>query len=451
MDSLPITRDFFCRLETKWDESVAARPFIALAAIVTVAVLPILLLCDAARSAYLSYILGVPSRDYDYFYSTKIFSTYQEQLHQFIQSEVKKNPKLASLDLVQWIENGPKDPETHFKGVVARVRKLVRMKDRLALETAQFVERFCKWIYTGPKLLNAMSDWLKIQAPEEEIDLLYKKLGAQTRFQGQVFQDYLPYDPRALGDAPSLFFNIGTTQVIRTPAVTRDLERTMLGTLKKAEIVEEFEGFLESYEKEGKHHLYVNLMAHGGGSEQLRNEALIDLERKLKATLHLVHLSKDCSFYHQSHSFSGLENAAQFKQVFIDQMFGVNPAFKWPSVWDQKRTKEICQEAIDRVHQNHFESKETLSREERCDFIELVYTEIIEALILSTKPASCNVSCRSCVDRGAVNLSLLYAKTQPKSPLTLATIALTPAMLSQGRMMLPHRMHRLRTALARLS
>lgn len=462
--SCSITRNAFFYLENKWDESPKLRPLVLLAAAVAAVASPLLLLADGARWAYRSWIKKIPSTDYHYFYSTEIFSRYLEQLKEYIGNELKDHPGLQSLDLVKWVQGAVSNRETFHQGFVSQVRNLVNQKETLDPEISQFVQRFCAWIYTGATLLPAMTEWIKGHMTEEEkerlaggkthefIRDLHTQWGCKAQFQGETFQDYRPYDPRILGDTPSSFFKVHDTQIIRTPAVTADNKRSFFGTLTKASIVEEFRGFLQHYQQEKKTHLYINLMA-PTGSEKVRTNALEDLEKENKIVFQLVTLSKDSSFYHQTDPFARKDNAEFFKKDFIEQMFGNSPHFHWPISWDLPETKEFCRQAVETIHEKYFNSSNVLKIEQRRDFIELAYTEIIETLLVHKKPASCNISCRSCVDRGAANLSLLYAKTPSTKEAkeeTLVTIALAPAIIAQSRLMLTHRMKRLHTALGRL-
>jgi hypothetical protein len=412
---------------------------------------------DLVRSAYRAAI-GTPSLDYHYFFSTPLFSAYREQLANYIEREVGDHPGLANLSVVQSVRKGLDSPEA-YKGFVNELRKLVKSKGSLDGESAAFVERLCCWIYTGPQLMPQMIEWLQKQlTPTEKARLadgpihstiqdLHARLGKEPQFKGDVFQDYRPYDPRFLGDTPSHFFKVYSTQIIRTPAITRDEKRSFFGHLTESAVVEEFQGFLDGYRRDGKTHLYVNLMA-PHGSEGLRTKAIADLEVANPDQLQLMNLSKDCPFYHQTGKFLSQNNAIEFKRSFCAELFENKEYFRWPTSWDRARTKTLVERAIDDVHQNQYQSKSNLSLEERRSFIELAYTEIITAMLSQFKPTSCNLSCRSCIDRGAANLALLYAKTEPGlSNETLATIALAPAMIAQSRPMLGHRMERLVPAL----
>jgi|GEM_PF-5165646 len=460
-----ITRNTFFHLEQKWDSHPEFRPLVILAATVALVATPIFLSADVIRSIYRSCIKEIPSSDYHYFFSTPIFSDYEKQLRQFIKNETDNLPMLADLDLVRWISKPIKDKHLFYQGVLLRLRALVHQKTMLDPEIAEFTERACCWIYTGSNLLPTMTDWVKGHMNDEEkrglsygkihevIKNLHSRWKLDARFQGEIFQDYRPYDPRYLGDTPSFFFRVGDTQIIRTPAITRDKGRSFWGTLNEASIVEEFLGFLQHYKRQEKVHLYVNLMA-SHGSEKIRNKALEDLESKYSNVFHLITLSKDCIFYHQTDRFAHQNEAELFKKDFINQMFNDSSAFHWPVSWDRDETKIRCLEAIEKVHANYFGSASLLNLEQRRRFIELAYTEIIESFLVENKPATCNISCRSCVDRGAANLSLLYAKThplkKPESRETLAVMALAPAMIAQSRQMLDHRMFRLSEALDQL-
>lgn len=463
--SCTITKNAFYHLEQKWKEKPLLRPLILLAGVITVVVTPLLLLADLTRWAYRSHIQKIPSADHHYFYSSPICSHYSEQLKSFIEKEVAQHPSLATLDLVEWVKKAKGSNESIYQGTLLRLRALINQKETLPSETVEFVERFCHWIYTEANLLPSMTQWIKGNLDSEDqqnlrtlplsntISILHKKWGSDPRFQGEVFQDFRPYDPRLLGDTPSHFFKLHNTQIIRTPAVTKDEKRSFFGTLNQAAIVEEFKGFIQHCEKHNRNHLYVNLMAKVG-SEKMRTEALEELE-KTSPALQLINLSKDCSFYHQNGPFASEESSRSFKKTFLNQMFGDNPAFHWPLSWDLETTKAQCEEAIERVHHKYFNSSTNLSRAQRQDFIEIAYAEIVETLLQENKPVTCNISCRSCVDRGAASLSILYAKTHKlqdvPSKETLLTITLAPAMLSQNRQMLSHRKSRLITALKVLS
>jgi hypothetical protein len=317
-------------------------------------------------------------------------------------------------------------------------------------EHPAFTKKLCHWIYTGPHLLPAMQEWLISHMNSQEqqqfdIDQIYRRWQKLPAFQGEIFAEHRPYDPRLLGDTPSALFNIGATQIIRTPAITTEGSRTFFGTLTQSRIAEEFLGHLDYCRCENKTHLYINLMA-PYGSEKVRTEALLDLETQQGDLFHLLTLSKDCSFYHQTGPFKTMESAQTFKEAFLHELFH-GRAYHWPRAWDLKEAETLCEQAIEETHSAHFPSQTALSFDERRTFIELAYTCIIEKLILHYQPTICNISCRSCVDRGAASLSLLYRKTHPNDRATFATLALGPAIFAQSRLMLSHRFERLAHAL----
>jgi hypothetical protein len=133
--------------------------------------------------------------------------------------------------------------------------------------------------------------------------------------------------------------------------------------------------------------------------------------------------------------------------------------FYWPKkVLEGHAWKEECEMICENVHQAFFEGKETLTRQERLDFIELVYADIIYALADILQPSTLNLTCLSCIDRGASSLSLLYlhklkrekAILDPAQVKKTIALALGPALLAQNRPPEKGRVDRLSSAAKKL-
>ena len=254
------------------------------------------------------------------------------------------------------------------------------------------------------------------------------------------------------GDVPDLFdaqnfgnipFSLGKVQLdqnhevkmIRMPCVTKDVSRCNLKDVDKVEIIEEFEFFLNALTANNKKHLYVNLMVRHVGNQKMRTEAIENLRHRHKDSLVVMTLDKDSNFYHQKGEFSS-ENcsASDFKRIFMDRLSDKNGDFLLPD----SLTVECNEAILESVHDEIYQGKDVLSREERLNFIEHVYCNLIEKVAKDHHVSSMNTSCLNCIDRGqsqAFNfLSVMREKKKRIiSDQELNAILLAPAVLVANR------------------
>ncbi len=427
-----------------------------LAQSVALVAIPLLLIGDVIHY----FVRSTHVSDFHRLFSSPLFDDYVNQMKQWVEasllrhSSIKQDAKVA--DLVNWITEPqvlftPKRKQAFHQGVLDRVRFLVREKNQLPeSEKAKWIEEFCAWLYTGVHLNHALSAFtLEITDPSLAFDLAkqYAHLQKQKHFNGLLEIPRL-YDPHYLGDIPSVLFTLPNplqTQMIRSPNVTQDTQRTLTGDLTHAVVVEEFRGFLDDCRRKGKVHIYCNLMERQYGSEQIRSSAIEQLEQEYPGTFHVITLDKNSYFYSQIQEHLSLSDTAEFKKTFLDHLFAPEGAFTWSKnlgdAW-----KQTCQAILDQLHHEHFHNQATLSQTERHNFIEIAYLYLLEAAIEQLQAHSCNVSCRSCIDRGAAFLAEHYGKTtQLKSPQQhnqCLAFALAPAILAQNRLIQKERLDR---------
>lgn len=503
--------DSFFLNQRKRVEIFAKKTVVACAYLVAAVATPVLLVMDVGV-----HILGKAGihlikpyfADFHYFYTSNLYDVHFDQFKKFIETYVQeKGEKLGyqgktphetnsfsnkGLALIDSILHPPSlhneaSKRTFHQKLLEQLRELVSQKKEpldspQAKEMAQFIEDLCEWIYTGPKLMPEMIQFMESLLSAEEIQQLmkanqkelptvisqfYQRLSENPRLSG-IDESTRLYDPRYLGDLPSFFYSYKVqsqdkmsckkVKVIRTPNVAKDVERDHSGKLLQVEIVEEFRGFLDSYQKNKKIHVYFNLMQRGG-SEGIRSRAIEDLETEYPEAIHVITLTRDFDFYRQKGNFVNLNNGDDFKKRFIEEMFNKNGAdshFHWSPALGSNWQEE-CSKLLDTVHAKYFKDKAELTREERLDFIEITYTEIIEMIVSKLQPDSMNDSCKSCIDRGAAALAEQYIKrNQAQTNMSdskrkkLMTIALAPAILAMNRVMQKERMERFQTAAQRL-
>lgn len=435
-------------------------------------------------------------------FDSPIMDAYILQLDAHINESLKRYPVLSTLttgeaknelekltlELISLIHNF----KSKFKrGVDARqfhqqfVRKLRELVDKknvekastrpATLEAIQFIESLSAFVYTGFNLMPAFKKLLAETIPAGAISELEAQSSSYTlpdwiliRYMllKRQFPDPIQsaskemFDPRKLGDLPSVFFEFPAggkkVTIIRTPAVVKDqLRDNKTGDLLRAQVTDEFIGFLDDLRRNKKTHLYVNLMNPKRPAELTRTECIEEMQKKYSDTINVMTLSKDSDFYRQSGEFSeDSVSFSDFKEQFLTEMFNGSGSFRWPAALTGNAWVSKCSAALDKVHKDHFKSCSEMDQSTRKDFIEIAYIEIIEAAMEHLKPDSCNVSCLLTVDRGAATLSELYIKSCKKDNAELnaeqkknvAAMMLIPAILSENRTMEVDRMNRFFTA-----
>lgn len=424
--------------------------------------------------------------DFHYLYESKIFESYLLQLQNFVQKEWNQhveNHEATSFEkkghaLIQLILNPPQlndegaKRQFHQK-ILTDLRHLrnelqtISPTEKKDVEgMCRFINELCEWIYTQPMIMNEMVEFIKKHLSDKENEQLenasmgellplmnqfYQRLRFSSKFQGIDESELRLYDPHFLGDIPSVLFSylisapneseVKKVKIIRTPVITRDLVRNGNGKIEKALIVEEFTGFLESYAKKNKSHVYINLMERSH-SEGVRSKLIENLEAEYPQTFHVITLAKNSDFYRQRRAYAALDNGSEFKKNFMKEMFSKNKRnhYHWSPALGSTWEKE-CKELLDGVHSRYFNDQETLNQKQRLDFIEIAYAEIIDKIFVKLEPDTANLSCKSCIDRGAERLALQYLKANRAQDMNqthreeLVAIILAPAILAMNRVL----------------
>lgn len=177
-----------------------------------------------------------------------------------------------------------------------------------------------------------------------------------------------------------------------------------------------------------KRHLYVNLMKREG-LEAPYTFAIESLENS-EPSFAAVTLDKNSDFYWQQGEFPKKSDA--FKKEFYKQMVDPKGSYYWSkhlkANWDTE-LKSI----LDKVHQNFFKQKPELSLEERQDFIELTYLEILDHLVAVLQPDSMNITCKHAIDRGPSLAVLWQLKRGYADENEAAALLLAPPLLMHNR------------------
>lgn len=470
----------------------------AIALTLSVVVLPVFILLEQiyCLGKKIYQIKNPLLPDFHFAFSSSVFRNYAEQLRFFVDQKLSANIALArlvdennqtenkfdhfSLELISCIlknKNKFSDVESQIifhQTVLGHLRSAIEASGEgvTNLDLQSFITDLCEWMYAEVDLRDAMKEFVfgpigkasKLDSrtlTSQAIEKTYDVLNKNSAFKGVDESALRLYDPHYLGDTPSVQYKItGNTgkqvKVIRTPVVTRDLKRDRTGQIVSTEPVPEFIEFLKAYQSKGKTHLYVNLMQRKG-SEGIRSKQIEAIESIYPKVLKVICLDKDSNFYWQKWEHcTNTMNAEDFKNIFFDKMFKENNScFYWSKNLDSDDLMRKTKAIFEKVHARYFKEMVVFNNPARLDFIELVYAHLLDQLIKEMEPETCNISCKSCIDRGASSHGLQNLISQSNespegNPVEeIAAFIFAPALLSMNRLIQYPRIPRLISAIKR--
>lgn len=254
------------------------------------------------------------------------------------------------------------------------------------------------------------------------------------------------FDPNLLGNIPYQTFTLESKHgksitVFRCANLTMDEERVG-NNLTKSNAGQQFNLFFDAYSREGKKHLYINLMKRKmpNENESIRSQVIENLEADYPGALNVVSLDRNSSFYFQSYPYLNLNQSNDFKNQFKKHLKN-DKFYYWSKNVDVQDLHKEIDAIIEHIHHTYFQSAESLSLDKRQAFIELAYCMIIDTLIAKVEPDSCNFSCKSCIDRGGITNATMYLYYLIKKQRTikpeqfnyLQYLTLLPALLVGNR------------------
>lgn len=245
------------------------------------------------------------------------------------------------------------------------------------------------------------------------------KAGKHFKKSKTTFSD----DSYTEGNLPFLQFTLPNhTQVIRMglPIIETSYLQNLILT---PSLNPEFIAFVRLQ----KRHLYVNLMKREG-LEGPNSWAIESLEKK-EPSFAAVTLDKNSDFYWQQGDYPS--NSEAFKQIFYDKMMDPQGAYYWSIHLDSWKSQ--LKSILEKVHHKYFNQKLELSNQERQDFIELSYLEILDQLVDLLQPDSMNITCKHAIDRGPSLAVLWQLKLGLGSENEIAALLLAPPLLMHNR------------------
>ncbi len=220
------------------------------------------------------------------------------------------------------------------------------------------------------------------------------------------------YDPLGQDNLPAQLYTVVSDQMhitcLRVPCPARQ------EYISKAELAEEFYGFLRSIgsERRNQTHLLINLQDRTSWQEHARCVALEELQKKAEfsKSLVVVTLPKNGDFYMQSGTYVNVNDAKEFIKAFKEQIAsGEQCGYFLPGVLKEQGSGSFIDKAMQMIHHLFFGDKETLIRKNRLDFIEIFYLFFTLKILDLYKPDTISFTCKDAIDTGAATNAEFYA------------------------------------------
>jgi len=270
----------------------------------------------------------------------------------------------------------------------------------------------------------------------------------------------VPYDPIGQENLPSRLYQVERDgkkcDVIRCPSPIRQ------SLINKVDIIEEFRGFLRYLGglSSKKRHLLINLNDRTSWREFVRSSALENLQKNAEFSqqFFVMTLPVDTDFYHQNNEYLNLNRADDFITACIDQVSsGEACGYYFPPAWKKEEILRFARGILPLIHEHFFHKKESLTRRNREDFIEIFYQFLILRAIEHFKPDSLSFTCKDALDTGAAQGALFYGFLKlftgglgsKEERDFLLWLFYTPALFVRERAIDPERLNRALSALER--
>lgn len=219
------------------------------------------------------------------------------------------------------------------------------------------------------------------------------------------------YDPLMHHNLPAEQFAFSNDRmhvsVLRMPCPT--IQEVIL----KANVVDEFAGFLRYYKHELKpdKHLIVNLQDVTSWKEFARCKALNDFASRAEFhnQVFVLGLAKDSDFYQQIAEYQSISGTSIFLEQFEEQLLGGDSCgFFFPKAIKREDVKKWVKMILQGTYRTLFDKQTTLSRKERLFFIDFCYLLLVIKVIEKLEINSMSFTCKDALDKGPSETAMFY-------------------------------------------
>lgn len=255
--------------------------------------------------------------------------------------------------------------------------------------------------------------WNQLLLEDEQLRTLLHKFpsGPLLRTLDAIRKDeeenlLIPFDPWIQGNLPSRLYTFKAKK--KEISVLRFGTPTKQSTIQKAEVIDELRAFLRSLSDTKEKHLIINLQDRLSWTESARSltiEHLADNPAFSKSLI-VITLPKNTDFYYQ---LEDQNRADLFMESFKEKLrHPEENGFYFPSEWKTSEIMSFADTAFASIHKFVFEGKNTLSRQNRQDFIEIFYQMLVARAVERFGVDSLSFNCKDAIDTGAFASGLFY-------------------------------------------
>ncbi len=228
--------------------------------------------------------------------------------------------------------------------------------------------------------------------------------------------------------------------------------------IHRVSVVNEFKGFLRSCMTEYPHHkhLIINLQDRTSWREHFRSIALEELRmHDFDKSIVVVTFAKDTDFYHQLPPYQQQNHTKIFLEHFKEHLGDENSGYYFPSTIKSNILANFADGVMHAIHRLFFNGKNTLTRDQRLEFIEIFDVFLTLKMIDIVNPNSFSLTCKDGVDVSSSCNALLYIflKLIGKEPFNedawtqFNRVLYAPAIILRERPILKERLERILGAL----
>jgi hypothetical protein len=221
----------------------------------------------------------------------------------------------------------------------------------------------------------------------------------------------IPFDPIVQGNLPSKLYEVEIQgrriHILRVASPTRQT------LINKVEVIDEFKAFLRSLVQDGGHrkHLLINLQDRTSWKEFARVKCLETLQTNAEYGHQFASLTlpKDTDFYYQNNDYLNMNKSVDFLNAFKAQLESPEQCgFYFPVAVKPSEILRFAENAFPLIHELFFHGKNSLTRRNREDFIEIFYQLLILKCIELLDPYSISFTCKDAIDVGAAQNGIFY-------------------------------------------
>lgn len=403
--------------------------------------------------ALMALMLGSSPKNMIRYFSVKSCYQYFQDFQGFLRAAMR------SQEYYKLLDRPPRKSQTFLKAAMDIIHLLCMVLYTHVPPRGEIVKGIDALVERGEELLKKEEP---LKKPKDFLDRFENDYLAIERVlrhypNGPLFkaldllidENETAFDPLELGNLPYALYDVYSGEqsfsCLNLPCPTVQKQ------INKAQIAEEFRGFLRAIGERKKHCLIVNIQDRTSWKEHARSLSLEELQRNVEFNeqLTVVTFTKDTDFYYQLAPYQSIDEAELFLQHFQEHLSTPQCGFYFPPRIYDSFVVHGLSDFLKQIHAFFFKASKQLSRRERLDFIEIAYTLLQLKLVELTGADMISLTSKDGIDTApAASVQLfIFLKLTSLHPLSeeklLEEMLLAPALMLRERLVDQERFKRM--------